>query len=214
MADGNSTERHPNFKDLTGMKFSKWLVLKWHSRSKARQSLWLCRCECGTEKPVAGQTLVNGTSRSCLTCSLTTHGMSDTPEFRIWKHVIARCCNPNDAAYEDYGERGISVSDEWRSSFEAFFADMGTRPSSAHSIERRNNNGNYEKSNCYWATRSEQQRNKRNNRMLEFDGKIMCVTEWSEMTGIPSTILFGRLKLGWSVEKTLTTPVQIHKRKS
>jgi hypothetical protein len=89
----------------------------------------------------------------------TTHGMSKTPEFRCWWHMLQRCSNPRNARFARYGGRGIRVCERWRK-FEDFFADMGPRPSAQHSIDRENNDGNYEPSNCRWATRSEQQNNK------------------------------------------------------
>jgi len=138
---------------------------------------------------------------------MTTHGKTESPEYRVWGSMIKRCCNPKANRYDRYGGRGISVCERWQS-FEAFFEDMGPRPSPKHSIERRNNDGNYEKANCYWATWKEQARNKRTSRMLEFNGKTMCLAAWAEETGIASKVLCLRLRIGWSIERALTTPVQ------
>ena len=89
------------------------------------------------------------------------HGLSQTPEHVIWCHVMERCTNPKSADWANYGGRGITICDRWRSSFTAFLADMGQRPSPTHSIDRKNNDGNYEPGNCRWATLSEQHRNRR-----------------------------------------------------
>lgn len=132
---------------------------------------WHCVCDCGTHVTVPGRSLRTGNTQSCgclqretVAALLTTHGESRrgawTPEFQAWAALRRRCLNPRYRGYKDYGGRGITVCDRWES-FEAFLQDMGRRPSADHSVDRINNDGPYSPDNCRWATRSQQQLNKR-----------------------------------------------------
>jgi len=118
-----------------------------------------------------------------------------------------RCLNKNTPAYENYGGRGIKVCDRWLNSFENFLADMGNRPDGLM-LERMNNDGNYEPSNCKWGTRLEQNNNTRKTIRIEFDGKTMTLRDWSEKTGICKETLASRFYAGWSVSEILNKPVQ------
>lgn len=131
-----------------------------------------------------------------------------TPEQGALINIIQRCTNPNNPQYSSYGGRGITVCDRWRHSFENFLADMGPRPSDKHSIDRIDNDGNYEPGNCRWATQREQCRNKRSNRIIEFDGVRLPVVDWAERLGVPVEMLRGRIKQGWSDEAIIATPRQ------
>jgi len=120
-----------------------------------------------------------------------------------------RCYDQNTIRHESWGGRGIRVCDRWKNDFPAFLADMGQKPSALHSIERRDNNANYDPSNCFWASPKEQARNTRRNRHLTLNGRTMSVVEWADETGIHNNTIRQRLDYcGWSVEKALTTPVQ------
>jgi hypothetical protein len=124
-----------------------------------------------------------------------------------------RCFNKKQKYYADYGGRGITVCEQWqgKNGFVTFKTDMGLRPSTKHSLDRfPNKDGNYEPGNCRWATAVEQNRNRRNNRILTFAGKSQCTTEWAEETGIKASTIEMRLARGWTIEKTLTIPT-IHK---
>lgn len=135
----------------------------------------------------------------------TTHGMFGTPTYNSWAHMLQRCGNPKNHKYPDYGGRGIKVCPEWVS-FEGFYKSMGLKPEGL-SLERKDVNGNYEPSNCKWATASEQNRNKRNVPMIVYNGKAQCLRAWSEDTGIDYRKIHKRIsKFGWSVERALTTP--------
>ena len=135
--------------------------------------------------------------------------MEKTRVYKIWQKMKQRCTNPKAPNYAEYGGRGISICQEWSDSFEAFFLDMGHPPSDDHSLDRRENDGNYTKANCRWATRSEQQRNKRNSRSITFQGETKNVVEWAELYGLHYTTLARRVfHLGWDVERALTTPAR------
>ena len=130
--------------------------------------------------------------------------------------MIRRCEDSSGHNYHLYGGRGITVCERWRNSFAAFLADMGRPPSSAHSLDRVDNDGNYEPGNCRWATMPEQMRNARTTRMIEFDGRIQCLKDWAKETGVPSASICRRLGLGWPIRRALTTPNRIrrdHRRK-
>lgn len=165
----------------------------------------LCRCECGRTKEVYYQNLKHSRIRSCgclkqevQTATHATHchtiGGKQSPEFMTWCHIRARCNNHRNKDYHRYGGRGIRVCDEWEASFETFLRDMGPRPSPKHSIDRKENNGNYEPSNCRWATAAEQSRNTSQNRMFDFRGQRLCLSDIATMTGVNAVTLHRRLK--------------------
>ena len=174
-----------------------------------------CACDCGEKTVVREHTLRNGETKSCGCLhrdvlraqgyANRTHGRPDG--YASWGQMINRCTNSNNHAYESYGGRGITVCDRWRNSFEAFYEDMGPRPGPKHSIDRIDNDGDYEPSNCRWATTTEQGRNTRRNRMITWDGRTQCLAAWAEEIGINKTALCMRLRKGWDVDSALTRPV-------
>ena len=132
---------------------------------------------------------------------------SRTPEYRAWDAMIHRCERPSEKRYHRYGGRGIKVCERWRVSFEAFLEDMGPRPSTKHSIDRRNPNGNYEPGNCRWATAGEQQINRSNNKLIEWRGVTKCAAEWERELGLRRGTLCNRMNSkGMSVEKAMSLP--------
>lgn len=199
--------------NMTGLRFGKLVgVKKVGNHPKSRRAMWLFQCDCGKTKVIAGGPVRSGNSRSC-GCGIVnatiqrnlTHGLSFTPEHMAWREMKKRCYNPNYNGFKNYGGRGISVCERWMDSFENFFSDMGKRPSEKHSIDRVENNGNYEPGNCRWATKKHQNRNKRNNHKLCFSGESKTIQEWSEITGINHGTIESRIrKSKWTVEKSLT----------
>ena len=128
-----------------------------------------------------------------------------SPEYCSWYNMIQRCTNRNNTHYDRYGGRGITVCDRWRH-YPFFLEDMGSKPSDKHTIERINNDGNYEPGNCRWATRAEQSRNTAQNRMVTYLGETLTLTEWAERLGVQQKVLAHRLDRGWPLERALTKP--------
>lgn len=139
-----------------------------------------------------------------------THGCARrrgrTAEYKIWAKMIARCTNPNDTSWRWYGARGVTVCSRWLR-FENFYADMGPRPSSGHSIDRfPNSSGNYEPRNCRWATDAQQTRNYGRNIQITFQGRTQCVVDWAAELGFRPSCIYQRLDRGWDLVRALTTP--------
>ena len=152
--------------DLTGSIFGRLEVVSRDGSTKHHSAIWKCKCECGTEKSIDGQALRKGLTQSCGCLGAerrlqanTRHGMYGTTEYRIWADMLQRCNNPKQESYEGYGARGISVCKAWHE-FSSFYADMGERPE-GKTLDRIDNEGNYEPSNCRWSTGSEQAFNQR-----------------------------------------------------
>lgn len=155
--------------DLTGMTFGRLTVVKRSGTSKRGDIVWACICKCGAETAVRGSNLRNGNTKSCgcfqrerASESTSTHRLTKSPEYRSWASMIARCENPKYHHFHRYGGRGIRICERWRNSFELFLSDMGPRPSLKHSLDRKDNDGNYEPGNCRWATAKEQRLNRSN----------------------------------------------------
>lgn len=209
-----------DFEDLTGKRFGRRVVL---GRAVDRMSIdgypiryWKCECDCGTVSDVSESSLTHGKARSCgcyvsdcMRTQKTTHGGTGTRLYNIWMNMRSRTTKPSDHAWADYGGRGIKICDEWNNSFEAFRDWALTHGySDSLSIDRIDNDGNYEPNNCRWATILQQARNKRNTIYITYDGKTLTAREWSEITGIPVRTIKGRYHDKWDVEKILTTPVK------
>jgi hypothetical protein len=156
--------------DLVGQRFGRLLVMERGANSPGGKCRFWCVCDCGVKKEILSTSLMSGKNKSCgcyrvefgrrIGASNLTHKMIDTSEYQCWANMKDRCHNSRNKSYRRYGGRGIQVCERWRDSFESFLEDMGRKPGPELSIERKDNNGPYEKRNCMWATRSQQQRNK------------------------------------------------------
>ncbi len=208
-----------------GQRFGRWTILGetriYHipSRPTWFRVYYLCICDCGTEKVVFAHNLLKGKTQSCgclhreeTVRRNTTHGLSHTPEYRVWESILDRIDNPNSTAFRNYGGRGIRISDEWRK-FVTFYRDMGSMPSPKHTIDRIDVNGHYEPGNCRWATHREQALNKRNTRHITYQGTTLTVIEWAERQNIHYKTLRTRLESGWTIEDALTRPVRSRPRR-
>lgn len=193
------------------MRFGRWSVLGYLGAQK-----WLCVCDCGNYKTVKSICLRNSKSKSCgcwfAECR-TTHNLTKSPEYQNWSAIKSRCLNKKHMNYQKYGGRNIIICDRWVNSFENFLSDMGERPSPSHSIDRIDNDGNYEPENCRWATPKEQGSNRRNNRIIEYNGESLPLCEWEDRSGLPRGVIKGRLRIGWNMGKAISTPLMKSKFK-
>lgn len=179
---------------------------------------WAVRCDCGSDAVASSGNLRAGRKQTCgngcpissglRSVAARTHGENGkTKEYRTWHSMTQRCEDKRSPGYIKYGMRGISVCDRWRESYESFLIDMGRAPSPRHSIDRIDNNGNYELRNCRWATASQQQRNKRTTLSVTFKGKTMSLAEACEQSNIAYGTAQSRISRGWNADDALTLPV-------
>ena len=199
--------------NLIGNVFTRLTVIKeLNIRNNEGHVMWECKCECGKTVNVSGAYLKKGNTKSCGCLQkekaanngrdiLTTHGMSKTKIFNIWCGMLKRCNNDKNKQYKNYGGRGIKVCDRWLK-FENFYKDMGNKKDNL-SIERIDNNGNYEPSNCKWATVKEQSINKRTNKYLTFKNECLTLSQWSEKTGINRKTIYARARIKYTPEYIL-----------
>jgi hypothetical protein len=201
-----------------GDVYGQLTVLHDCGTNQHKKRIWRCQCACGNQTDVIGSLLLRGTTRSCgclrrVTASenarkhCTKHGMSQTSTYASWVSMRERCYNPKNTSYPCYGGKGIQVCNAWLKSFERFLADMGPRPSKLHSIDRKCNDRGYEPGNCRWATRQQQARNRKTNRLIDFRGETVTSIELAERHGIPVRTFRARLNNGWSVERAVSVPV-------
>lgn len=222
--DSTAYPTNPRMVDLRGKQFGHLRVVQYAGK-RSKHRFWLCRCRCGRETRVEGSKLKRGSTKSCgcmksSACAIAQlkHGGSrrrnKDAEYNIWCKMRQRCNNPKDAAYRHYGGRGIKVCDRWWDSYENFLEDMGRRPSKKHSIDRIDNDGNYEPENCQWATHEKQMQNQRKSVRLTLNGVTRCISEWARELGIRPGTLQLRKKLGWDDVEILTTPPNTRTRQS
>lgn len=201
----------PKILDLSGRRFGCLTAIS-RAGSCASGATWLCQCDCGSPLRVyRANNLLTGHTTSCgcfaRLCSKQRrleHGRTDTKEWLAWRNMISRCYNPKNKGYPRYGGRGIRVCSEWRESFTAFFRDMGPCPA-GRSLERKNNDLDYIKDNCRWATPQEQANNRRTNRIIKWQGKSATLAEWARNLGIRYSRLQSRLDDGWPLEMAFQT---------
>lgn len=204
-------------KDCTGQRFGRLLVVAFHG-SPDGNALWLCRCDCGSERVCHGTALRNGHTTSC-GCLRTEHlnrirrtthfkhGLAGTPVARVWEAMIRRCEVPAANSYPGYGGRGITVCQRWRESLAAFSEDMGPRPPGA-TIEREDNDKGYEPGNCVWADATTQANNTRRSRRITHDGRTMTLAQWAREAGLDPSALRLRIKRGWPFARAIVEPLR------
>jgi hypothetical protein len=224
-APGRPSDRYPPMQ--AGQIYGKLEAIEFLHIDKHRCRVWRFRCHgCGNENFSARAYIVQrGDTTSCnchrravMAVANLKHGKWKTSEFKIWGGMIDRCTNENSPSYPGWGGLGVTICERWRHNFENFLADMGLRPSPKHSIDRHPNPfGNYEPTNCRWATWTEQARNRRNNRIVQVGGREMTFTEACSLAGMPYSTVHNRLRRGWTLERALAEPAHSNngkKRKS
>lgn len=214
------------FADQAGQTYGRLTGIR---KADGRKYLW--KCACGTEKVIQTRHVISGATRSCgcllretTAKRMRTHGHTvgsgkergsdrrpPSRTYRIWANMLTRCHNPKAPQWIDYGSRGVSVCDQWRTSFAQFLADMGEAPPDC-SIDRIDNNGNYEPSNCRWATAHTQARNRRSNRRLTAWGETKTLSGWAQHCGLHPTTIHNRLERGWALEAALSEPALPYRR--
>lgn len=216
MSSKQKMERpHPhNFMDLTGARFTRLRVVELSvTKDSCGKPKWICVCDCGAECEVSGSCLRRGQTKSCgCLCversksSNTTHGKKGSRVYRIWSGMLNRCRNKNGKAFLAYGGRGITVCKRWMD-FAKFYSDMGDPPTPDHTIERKENNSGYSKSNCEWVHFRRQALNRRTTVRVKFRGKHVAATEVDKMLGLSSGTTARRISRGWT-ETQIDSPVQ------
>ena len=206
--------------NLTGKTFGRLTVIRRHG-TESHPVKWECECECGTKKVVAYKHLAYGGTVSCgcyqaeFNKRAKTHGQSShekpTPTYTTWAAMKQRCDNPKAVGYHNYGRRGIQVCERWLNSFENFFEDMGERPKSPKglTLDRIDNDGNYEPGNCKWSTKKQQSSNQRTNVIISYKGENKILADWARQYGISRGALWLRIfKMKWPIHRALTKPVR------
>ncbi|GJE77197.1 hypothetical protein BGCPKDLD_3800 [Methylorubrum suomiense] len=199
----------PSKIDYQGRRFGKAVIVAEEGRDNHGAVMWRIQCDCGGTSLVRGSSLKQGSTKSC-GCGIAEassrprkHGATHTPLYRRWRGMLDRCTRETHCDYHNYGGRGISVCERWKE-FKSFAEDMAEGFDPSLEIERENVNGSYSPDNCRWATRVEQQRNRRNNHRVEWRGFNYTVYEWAERLGHKPNTLIYRLRRGWPIERAMT----------
>lgn len=191
-------------KDLTGHRFGRLVVVREAPIQRSKKNrFWECLCDCGATREIVGYSLTRGITSSCgclhrevVASRLRTHGHRKSRAYVVWRSMRQRCLDKNCKSYPRYGGAGITVCERWNS-FENFLADMGD-PLPGMTLDRTDNAKGYSPDNCAWRSQREQQRNRRNNRILEINGERLCLAAWAERQGLQPDTIRRRLNCGWS----------------
>jgi len=211
-----------NYKNLANKRFGNLVALHRAGRSKNGNALWKCRCDCGQLVVARSDRLAAGLRKSCAVNGHYWTGWIEErgwfrrgqhkSERQSWESMWRRCSDKTHRGYHRYGGRGVRICKRWES-FANFLADMGVKPTPQHTLDRYPNNaGNYKPGNCRWATVDEQHRNMRNNVVVEYEGQSMLLVDVVEKLGLRRGIVYGRLRMGWSLADALAVPVRKNKR--
>lgn len=222
----------PRVKDLTGQKYNMLTIIKQSGINKQNRAMWLCRCDCGNEKILAGHDIINGSTKSCGCLAKETRKENFskrwenkikkvkkpkriikygkmTRHLKIYKGMKDRCYNPKNKRYKDYGGRGIKICDEWLKDYNAFLKwALENGYDENLTIDRIDVNGNYEPSNCRWATSKQQAFNRRSNHRITINGENKTITEWSEIRNIKITTICARIRRGMNEVDAIITPLK------
>jgi len=211
------------YKDLTGNTYGRLTVTQYAGNTPKGQAQWLCQCECGGTKTVAADNLRRGRTSSCgclaneqrkVAAQGQLHELSRSNkprEYDAWRGMLRRCYDTKHPGFARYGAAGIIVCESWRTSFAAFYSDMGKAPN-GYTIDRIDNTKNYTPDNCRWATMKEQANNRSNNRLLTLNGETLNIAQWSERLGWHKSVITSRLRYGWPTERILTEQARQHRR--
>lgn len=212
---------NPRAKTMVGLRFGRLTVLGLVRKASPNKLYWHCACDCGNTTEVEGGKLRGGRTRSCGCLqreaasermkARSTHGMTDTSAFRTWRGIKERCCNPGNDSYIHYGGRGIEVCAEWQDNFVSFFDHVSKLPhygEKGYTIDRIDNDGNYEPGNVRWATTVEQRRNQRRCRRITIEGETRTAAEWSELSGVDARLIGSRIDSGWSEHDAVFRPAR------
>lgn len=195
--------------DLTGKKFNRLTVTNFsHKQDKGRKYFWNCLCDCKNTIIVRSDHLKNGHTKSCGCLrpeTITKHSLGWSRSYACWFGMKDRCNNPNNKSYHRYGGRGIRVCDEWKD-VEVFIRDMGHPPDTDLQIDRIDNDGDYEPSNCRWVTKEQNARNRSNNRRVDINGRVQTVVEWAREYNIKPSLIYYRLYMGWPGDMAVLRP--------
>lgn len=209
-------------KNLIGQKFGRLTVVELDKFNKRSGVYWVCECDCGNINTVRSDSLTSGNTKSCGCLaseqriingkSNAKHGMKGSKIYNSWQAIKKRCYNKKYENYNRYGGRGIKVCDEWLNDFVSFYnwsIENGYKEDLT--IDRIDNNGNYEPNNCRWVTTKIQNRNTSQNIIITFNNKTQCLTDWAKDLGMNRAVLNYRIKKGWSIEKAFTEPINKNK---
>lgn len=209
----------PAFNDITGQRFGRLVVLS-RAENKGKDVTWDCSCDCGNVHNTRGSDLRRGSIKSCgclrrevSTEKATTHGLSAHPLYTVWASMMARCYNTKNNNYYKYGAKGITVCDDWQD-LPVFASDMGDKPEGRYSIDRVDNDGDYEPNNCRWATDFEQSRNTSRNVMYTVGEQTLCLEDWAAKVGMYAWTLSKRLKRGLDIEQALNRRNSLKNRRA
>ena len=202
--------------DLTGCRFVRLVPVRHVGSGR-----WECLCDCGKTTVASGASIRRGYTSSCGCLRKETerrnnfkHGLCHAQEYKVWEAMKARCHNPNDRSFKNYGARGIKVVARWHT-FSNFYADMGPRLDDTSTLDRINNSRGYGPANCRWTTRTEQANNKRTNRLIIIDGIEKTVAQWARQTGVRARTISRRIDvLGWNSRKAIFTPSRSWRRRN
>lgn len=200
---------HDRGKDHTGERYGHWLLLR---KDENKTGNWICKCDCGGVYSVNFNNMKQGRTTNCVKCQaakarvrVSTHGMSKTKLYNVWRAIRDRCVNPKNKVYYRYGGRGITVCKEWFEHFETFMEwALSHNYKEGLQIDRIDVNGNYEPSNCRWVTQKENARNRESCKTINYKGKSYKLPAFAEIVGIKHRLLYERIRKGWSVEEAIS----------